>query len=242
MLEMDRLERQLVNLPLLLDSSSYIPDTMDLTEDAMAREYWLSCFEEALDGVVKRAVASQPDLQDARERAEKFRLKYRHKLQTLRHQPCAYGSLTIKQRENDLALRYFQKVVRSVEMLNWEDQRPWLVDSYSKWIERLKVVLASNSGPALNDVTYNELQILTERIAAMDSVIHRLDKGLATLVRERHTDLVVIEGMGRAIHTNYYAVLRCESLKLAVIKNSWLAERLGGKIYSVVFKYEQPSK
>ncbi|MGH0176459.1 UNVERIFIED_CONTAM: hypothetical protein FKN15_072366 [Acipenser sinensis] len=342
MLEMDRLERQLVNLPLLLDSSSYIPDTMDLTEDAMAREYWLSCFEEALDGVVKRAVASQPDLQDARERAEKFRLKYRHKLQTLRHQPCAYGSLTIKQRENDLALRYFQKVVRSVEMLNWEErqfalvkgllagnmfdwgakavsdvletdpafgfdeakrqlqERPWLVDSYSKWIERLKgpphkcalffvdnsgidiilgvfplvrellcrgteVVLASNSGPALNDVTYNELQILTERIAAMDSVIHsgimkerlilvqsgssspcldlsRLDKGLATLVRERHTDLVVIEGMGRAIHTNYYAVLRCESLKLAVIKNSWLAERLGGKIYSVVFKYEQPSK
>lgn len=51
MLEMDRLERQLVNLPLLQDASSYIPDTMDLTEDALAREYWLNCFEEALDGV-----------------------------------------------------------------------------------------------------------------------------------------------------------------------------------------------
>ncbi len=51
MLEMDRLERQLVNLPLLQDPSSYIPDTMDLTEDALAREYWLYCFEEALDGV-----------------------------------------------------------------------------------------------------------------------------------------------------------------------------------------------
>lgn len=51
MLEMDRLERQLVNLPLLQDASSYIPDTMDLTEDALAREYWLYCFEEALDGV-----------------------------------------------------------------------------------------------------------------------------------------------------------------------------------------------
>lgn len=51
MLEMDRLERQLVNLPLLQDPSSYIPDTVDLTEDAMAREYWLYCFEEALDGV-----------------------------------------------------------------------------------------------------------------------------------------------------------------------------------------------
>uniref|UniRef100_A0A9J7YDN3 Pantothenate kinase 4 (inactive) n=1 Tax=Cyprinus carpio carpio TaxID=630221 RepID=A0A9J7YDN3_CYPCA len=87
MLEMDRLERQLVNLPLLQDATSYIPDTVDLTEDALAREYWLYCFEEALDGVVKRAIASQKDQPEAVERAEKFRQKYRHKLQTLRHQP-----------------------------------------------------------------------------------------------------------------------------------------------------------
>uniref|UniRef100_A0A8C1FAT7 4'-phosphopantetheine phosphatase n=1 Tax=Cyprinus carpio carpio TaxID=630221 RepID=A0A8C1FAT7_CYPCA len=365
MLEMDRLERQLVNLPLLQDPTSYIPDTVDLTEDVLAREYWLYCFEEALDGVVKRAIASQKDQPKAVERAEKFRQKYRHKLQTLRHQPFAYGSLTvrslldtrehclnefnfpdpyskIKQKENDMALKYYLKVVKSVEELSWEQrqftlvkgllagnvfdwgakavsdvlesdpefgfeqakqqlqERPWLVDAYNQWIERLKgpphkcalffvdnsgidiilgvfpfirellirgteVVLASNSGPALNDVTNSELQILTERIAAMDPVIHtalkedrlalvqngssspcldlsRLDKVLATVVRERGTDLVIIEGMGRAIHTNYYAMLSCESLKLAVIKNSWLAERLGGKIFSVVFKYEVPSK
>ncbi|XP_048028743.1 4'-phosphopantetheine phosphatase [Megalobrama amblycephala] len=365
MLEMDRLERQLVNLPLLQDPTSYIPDTVDLTEDALAREYWLFCFEEALDGVVKRAVASQKDQPEAVERAEKFRQKYRHKLQTLRHQPFAYGSLTvrslldtrehclnefnfpdpyskIKQKENDMALKYYLKVVKSVEELSWEQrqftlvkgllagnvfdwgakavsdvlesdpdfgfeqakqqlqERPWLVDAYNQWIERMKgpphkcalffvdnsgidiilgvfpfirellirgteVVLASNSGPALNDVTNSELQILTERIAAMDPVIQtalkedrlalvqngssspcldlsRLDKVLATVVRERGTDLVIIEGMGRAIHTNYYAMLSCESLKLAVIKNSWLAERLGGKIFSVVFKYEVPSK
>uniref|UniRef100_A0A667ZRY8 4'-phosphopantetheine phosphatase n=1 Tax=Myripristis murdjan TaxID=586833 RepID=A0A667ZRY8_9TELE len=342
MLEMDRLERQLVNLPLLQDASSYIPDTVDLTEDALAREYWLSCFEEALDGVVKRAVASQPDIPEAAERAEKFRQKYRHKLQTLRHQPFAYGSLTvrslldtrehclnefnfpdpyskIKQRENDVALKYYQKAVKSLEELSWEErqfalvrveltagpfceqlERPWLVDAYDQWIERLKgpphkcalffvdnsgmdiilgvmpfvrellcrgteVVLASNSGPALNDVTNGELQILTERIAAMDPVIQsglkedrltlvqsgssspcldlsRLDKVLAMVVRERQTDLVIIEGMGRAIHTNYYAMLTCESLKMAVIKNSWLADRLGGKLFSVVFKYEDPTR
>ncbi|XP_010880001.1 4'-phosphopantetheine phosphatase isoform X2 [Esox lucius] len=363
MLEMDRLERQLVNLPLLQDPSSYIPDTVDLSEDALAREYWLYCFEEALDGVVKRAVASQPDLPEAAERAEKFRHKYRHKLQTLRQQPFAYGSLTvrslldtrehclnefnfpdpyskIKQRENDIALKYFQKAIKSLEELSWEqrqfalvrgllagnvfdwgakavsdvlesdpefgfeqakrqlEERPWLVDAYDQWLERLKgpphkcalffvdnsgidiilgvfpfirellcrgteVVLASNSSPALNDVTNSELQILTQRIAAMDLVIQsavkedrltlvqsgssspcldlsRLDKELAGVVRERHTDLVVIEGMGRAIHTNYYAMLSCESLKMAVIKNSWLADRLGGKLFSVVFKYEVP--
>ncbi|XP_054866775.1 4'-phosphopantetheine phosphatase isoform X3 [Amphiprion ocellaris] len=304
MLEMDRLERQLVNLPLLQDPSSYIPDTVDLTEDALAREYWLYCFEEALDG--------------------------------------------IKQRENDVALKYYQKAVKSLEELSWEErqfalvrgvlagnvfdwgakavsdvlesdpefgfeeakrqledcvvflsERPWLVDSYNQWLERMKgpphkcalffvdnsgvdiilgvmpfvrellsrgteVVLASNSGPALNDVTNGELQILTERIAAMDPVIQaglrddrlmlvqsgssspcldlsRLDKVLAMVVRERQTDLVIIEGMGRAIHTNYYAMLSCESLKMAVIKNSWLADRLGGKLFSVVFKYEVPA-
>ncbi|KAL4622527.1 pantothenate kinase 4 isoform X1 [Arapaima gigas] len=347
MLEMDRLERQLVNLPLLQDPSSYIPDTVDLTEDALAREYWLSCFEEALDGVTSSL------------------LSFGHFPAFFSLPASAYGSLTVrslldtrehclnefnfpdpyskvKQKENDVALKYFQKAVMSLEKLSWEQrqfalvrgllagnvfdwgakavsdvlesdpefgfeeakhqlqERPWLVDCYSEWLERLKgpphkcalffvdnsgidiilgvfpfvrelllrgteVVLASNSGPALNDVTNSELQILTERIAAMDSIIHaalkedrltlvqsgssspcldlsRLDKALATVVLERHTDLVVIEGMGRAIHTNYYAMLNCESLKLAVIKNSWLAERLGGKIFSVVFKYEVPAK
>uniref|UniRef100_A0A8C2GYL1 4'-phosphopantetheine phosphatase n=1 Tax=Cyprinus carpio TaxID=7962 RepID=A0A8C2GYL1_CYPCA len=295
MLEMDRLERQLVNLPLLQDPTSYIPDTVDLTEDVLAREYWLYCFEEALDGVVKRAIASQKDQPKAVERAEKFRQKYRHKLQTLRHQPFAYGSLTVRSlldtrehclNEFNFPDPYSKVYIESLNIFHLACERPWLVDAYNQWIERLKgpphkcalffvdnkllirgteVVLASNSGPALNDVTNSELQILTERIAAMDPVIHtalkedrlalvqngssspcldlsRLDKVLATVVRERGTDLVIIEGMGRAIHTNYYAMLSCESLKLAVIKNSWLAERLGGKIFSVVFKYEVPSK
>ncbi|XP_032087942.1 4'-phosphopantetheine phosphatase-like [Thamnophis elegans] len=128
-----------------------------------------------------------------------------------------------------------------------------------------EVILACNSGPALNDVTYNESLLVAERIATMDAIIRtalkeerlllvqtgssspcldlsRLDKGLASLVRERKTDLVIIEGMGRAIHTNYHAKLKCESLKLAVLKNSWLADRLGGKIFSVIFKYEVPLK
>lgn len=366
MFEMDRLERPLVNLPLLKDPSTYIPDTVDLTDDAMARKYWLTCFEEALDGVVKRAVASQPDSIDAAERAEKFRQKYWNKLQTLRQQPFAYGTLTVrslldtrehclnefnfpdpyskvKQKENGIALKCFPSVIESLDSLGWEErqfalvkgllagnvfdwgakavsevlesepqfgfeeakeklqERPWLEDSYSEWIQRLKegpphkcalifadnsgidiilgvfpfvrellsrgteVILACNSGPALNDVTYSESLIVTERIAAMDPIIQsalteerlllvqtgssspcldlsRLDKGLALLVRERKTDLVIIEGMGRAIHTNYYAALQCESLKLAVIKNSWLADRLGGKIFSVIFKYEVPRK
>ena len=48
--------------------------------------------------------------------------------------------------------------------------------------------------------------------------------------------------MGRAIHTNFNAAFSCESLKVAVIKNRWLANRLGGDMFSVVFKYEKPQR
>ncbi|XP_073653410.1 4'-phosphopantetheine phosphatase isoform X3 [Tursiops truncatus] len=337
LLEMDRLERPLVNLPLLLDPSSYVPDTVDLTDDALARKYWLTCFEEALDGVVKRAVASQPGSVDAAERAEKFRQKYWNKLQTLRQQPFAYGTLTVrslldtrehclnefnfpdpyskvKQKDNGVALKCFQRVIHSLDALGWEERQlalvkgllagnvfDWGAKAVSDVLESdpqfgfeeakrklqdnsgvdvilgvfpfvrellsrgTEVILACNSGPALNDVTYSESLIVAERIAAMDPVVRsalgegrlllmqtgssspcldlsRLDKGLAVLVRERGADLVVIEGMGRAVHTNYHAALRCESLKLAVIKNSWLAERLGGRLFSVIFKYEVPAE
>ena len=52
-------------------------------------------------------------------------------------------------------------------------------------------------------------------------------------------DLLVLEGMGRAVHTNYAAAFRCDTLKLAMIKNSRLAERLfNGRIYDCVCKFE----
>ena len=48
-LELDQLPRALVKFPLL--TSGYFPDTEDLTADGPARDYWLTCFEEALDRV-----------------------------------------------------------------------------------------------------------------------------------------------------------------------------------------------
>ncbi len=48
---MDRFAKPLVSCPLLLDSVSYLPDTVDLTLDTEARAYWLQCFEDAIDKV-----------------------------------------------------------------------------------------------------------------------------------------------------------------------------------------------
>lgn len=51
-------------------------------------------------------------------------------------------------------------------------------------------------------------------------------------------DLVMLEGMGRAVHTNLYAKFVVDCVKLAVLKNDWLAKSLGAQQFSVIFNYE----
>ncbi|XP_076299782.1 4'-phosphopantetheine phosphatase isoform X3 [Lasioglossum baleicum] len=126
-----------------------------------------------------------------------------------------------------------------------------------------KVILCANSMPALNDVTYPELVVTLRDAAKICKVIRhalkenrlipmetaqagpcldlsRLNLDLCLAMVKHNVDLIVIEGMGRTLHTNLYANLTCECLKLAVIKNQWLALRLGGDMYSVICKYERP--
>ncbi|KAL2936051.1 Pantothenate kinase 2 [Bienertia sinuspersici] len=52
-------------------------------------------------------------------------------------------------------------------------------------------------------------------------------------------DLIILEGMGRAIHTNFNARFKCDALKLAMVKNQRLAEKLlKGNIYDCVCRFE----
>lgn len=62
--------------------------------------------------------------------------------------------------------------------------------------------------------------------------------GLCTEMKVRGVDLIVLEGMGRALHTNFNTRLAVDSLKLAVVKSAWFAQRLGGPLFSVIFIYE----
>lgn len=50
-------------------------------------------------------------------------------------------------------------------------------------------------------------------------------------------DLIVLEGMGRAVHTNLHARFKVDSLKFAVLKNEWLAKSLGAEQFSVIFEF-----
>uniref|UniRef100_A0A8R1I1D2 4'-phosphopantetheine phosphatase n=1 Tax=Caenorhabditis japonica TaxID=281687 RepID=A0A8R1I1D2_CAEJA len=124
-----------------------------------------------------------------------------------------------------------------------------------------KVIICANSSPALNDLTYREMVALAPKLAEADVELarfikeeqmmfvqsgqespcldaRRVHKDLNDIVEKYKTDLVVIEGMGRALHTNFNVQFKIDSLKVAVIKTQWLADRLGGKMFSVVFKHE----
>lgn len=49
--------------------------------------------------------------------------------------------------------------------------------------------------------------------------------------------------MGRAIHTNYQARLRCDCLKLAMIKNAHLAKTLfNGAVYDCVCRFDDAAE
>jgi uncharacterized protein with ATP-grasp and redox domains len=55
----------------------------------------------------------------------------------------------------------------------------------------------------------------------------------------KDADLLILEGMGRALHTNLNARFKCDALKLAMVKNQRLAEKLfNGNIYDCICKFE----
>ncbi|KAH8297956.1 hypothetical protein KR018_002761 [Drosophila ironensis] len=125
-----------------------------------------------------------------------------------------------------------------------------------------KVLLCANSEPSLNDVTSQELGALLDECARECEVLGQAWSGkrllvyangqsgpcldmrtlpaeLCEAIAANETDLLVIEGMGRALHTNLNARFGCETLKLAVIKNRWLAKYLGGEaMFAVICKFE----
>ncbi|KAK3033524.1 hypothetical protein RJ639_032753 [Escallonia herrerae] len=59
----------------------------------------------------------------------------------------------------------------------------------------------------------------------------------------KDADLVILEGMGRSLHTNFNAQFKCDALKLAMVKNQRLAEKLiKGNIYDCVCRYEPATR
>ena len=132
------------------------------------------------------------------------------------------------------------------------------------------MILCVNSKPAINDITIAELIVVMKNACKLNRILDhaynvsksliisetgsaspcldlsRINSDLVDLIIKNNVDLVLLEGMGRSIHTNYHARFSCDCLKIAIIKNQWLAERFGlttenknnEKKFPIVFKYE----
>ena len=121
-----------------------------------------------------------------------------------------------------------------------------------------EVILAANEVPSINDITASELAPLVERVAAFDPVVREAIDGkrlrvvssgsdlpvidlsrTSTALAEaaKGADLVVLEGMGRAIETNLRAKFVCDALKLGMVKHPEVATCLGGELYDCVCRF-----
>jgi type II pantothenate kinase len=124
-----------------------------------------------------------------------------------------------------------------------------------------RVIITANSTPTLNDVTADELRPLLAQIAGFDDVIAaalrdgslrviasgngiplidlRLLSGeLVQALRQNPPDLVVLEGMGRSLESNFNARFACDALKIAMIKDPGVAGVMGGSLYDLVMRFE----
>ena len=132
-----------------------------------------------------------------------------------------------------------------------------------------EVVLAANERPSINDVTARELRALLPRVAkaeidavGTDVFKRALDENRLAVVSSgsdlpvidlthvsselrdaaRGADLVVLEGMGRAVETNLFARFACDALNLGMVKHPEVAQCLRGELYDCVCRFRRPER
>jgi type II pantothenate kinase len=127
-----------------------------------------------------------------------------------------------------------------------------------------RAVLAANTFPSLNDVTIDELADLLDAAGRLDGELaearrdgrlvivgsgngaplidlRRLSPEL-TAIAERGVDghavdLIVLEGMGRAVESNYDAAFSTDTLKVCMVKDRGVAAALGGEVFDLVLRF-----
>jgi hypothetical protein len=52
-----------------------------------------------------------------------------------------------------------------------------------------------------------------------------------------NADLLILEGMGRGVESNFDASFTCDTLNIAMIKDVAVAKRMGGRVFDVVCRF-----
>jgi type II pantothenate kinase len=125
-----------------------------------------------------------------------------------------------------------------------------------RWLAQrgTRVVLAANERPSLNDMTIDDVRTWWPRIIEAESSFSSLPielvssgtgEPLIDLLEVSHelndaakgADLLILEGMGRGVMSNFDASFTCDALNIAMIKDEWVARRFGGKTFDLVCRF-----
>ena len=125
-------------------------------------------------------------------------------------------------------------------------------------LEGTQIVLAANELPSLNDMTADETVEIVQRLASVDVDLAALvDAGMFEVASTGNdiplidlsdvsdelnesaadAELVILEGMGRSIESNFDTEFEVDCLRLALLKDAMVAKRIGGELYDCVCKY-----
>jgi type II pantothenate kinase len=117
-----------------------------------------------------------------------------------------------------------------------------------------RVVIAANEKPTLNDMTIHDVRKWWPRIVDAVPSFGRLPlefvstgtaEPLINLARvsdelndaSADADLVIMEGMGRGVQTNYDANFTCDVLNIAMLKDTLVAQSFAGHLFDVVCRF-----
>jgi type II pantothenate kinase len=124
----------------------------------------------------------------------------------------------------------------------------------------IHVTLAANREPALNDITVSELRVLLDRLGQIDPCLSALrqagaldtvdsggDTPLIDLSRVSDacnevaaaSDLIVLEGMGRGVESNWTQEFTCDAWRIALLKDRTVARWLGAEVFDAVCRLDE---
>ena len=117
-----------------------------------------------------------------------------------------------------------------------------------------RIVLAANERPSLNDMTIHDVQNWWPRILQAEPSLRdlpivlvstgtgeplidlaRVSSGLNHAAQD--ADLVILEGMGRGVESNFDVTLEVDTLNIAMLKDPAVAGRIGGQVFDLVCRF-----
>ncbi len=126
-----------------------------------------------------------------------------------------------------------------------------------------QIVLAANELPSLNDVTADEADKILQQLADVDEdLASYISAGLFEIVSTGNgiplidlaevsdelneaaadADLVILEGMGRSIESNFNTEFTVDSIQLCLLKDPTIAARVGGEVFDCVCMYRSGTR